>query len=100
MKRLVSLLLALLLLCAGQAFAGETRAEDFGTGSYHIPVIPIQFPDSPFAEGELELLEAALSLSLIHIYDDVVVVFVDGHVLSDFAQSAQRNDAKPGVLLL
>lgn len=61
MKRLVSLLLALLLLCAGQAFAGETRAEDFGTGSYHIPVIPIQFPDSPFVEGELELLEAALS---------------------------------------
>ena len=61
MKRLACLLLALLLLCAGQAFAGVTRAEDFGTGSYHIPVIPIQFPDSPFAEGELELLEAALS---------------------------------------
>ena len=32
-------------------------------------------------------------------HDDVVLIFVDRHVLADFAQSAQRNDAKPGLLL-
>lgn len=60
MKRLPLLLALLLLLHAGPALAGETRAQDFGTGSLRIPVLPIEFPDAPFGEGDLALLEAAL----------------------------------------
>lgn len=52
MKRLACLLLALLLLCAGQAFAGETRAEDFGTGSYHIPASPSSFRIPPLSRAK------------------------------------------------
>ena len=62
MRRLcAALALALLLLFQGAARAGGTRADDFGTGSLRIPVLPVEFPDEPFEEDALSRLAIALN---------------------------------------